>query len=76
MAKIKIALRGNTKRVFDYMKSHRGITSMEAFTLFGATRLSGIIFNLRSYGYKIKSFPRTGKNRYGDSVHFVEYRLK
>ena len=48
-------LRGNTNRVYQYLKTHKGITSMQAFELFGATRLSAIIYNLRKYGCIINS---------------------
>lgn len=72
---MKKKLSGNTGRVLEYMKTHKGITSMQAFQLFGATRLSAIIFNLRNYGYSITSEPKQGKNRYKESVHFVEYKL-
>lgn len=48
-------LTGNTSRVLKYLESHKGITSMEAFEKFRDTRLSAIIFNLRKYGYNIKS---------------------
>lgn len=67
---------GNTQRVLEYLKTHEGITSMQAFEMFGATRLSAIIFNLRKYGYKIRSCRKDGKNRYGDAVWFVEYQLE
>lgn len=72
---MKKKLSGNTRRVFEYMKTHKGITSMQAFQLFGATRLSAIIFNLRNYGYSITSEPKQAKNRYKETVHFVEYKL-
>ena len=48
---------------------------MESFELFGATRLSAIIFNLRKDGYVIDSIKRESRNRYGDKVRFVEYQL-
>ena len=44
-----------TQAVLEHLKNHVGITSMEAIDLYGATRLSAIIFNLRKYGYNIKS---------------------
>lgn len=68
-------LGGNTARVLKYLQTHSGITSMEAFELFGATRLSAIIFNLRKYGFEIENIPMQGKNRYGDPVNFVKYHL-
>lgn len=67
---------GNTGRILEYLKSHKGITSMEAFDKFGATRLSAIIHVLRKDGYWIEDVDREAKNRYGETVHFVEYRLK
>ena len=67
---------GNTGRILEYLKNHKGITSMEAFDKFGATRLSAIIHVLRKDGYWIEDVDREAKNRYGETVHFVEYRLK
>lgn len=69
-------LRGNTNRVYQYLKTHKGITSVQAFELFGATRLSAIIYNLRKYGCIIDSSSKEGKNRYDEPVRFVEYQLK
>ena len=67
--------KGNTGRILKYLRTHKGITSMKAFELFGVTRLSAIIFKLRKDGYDIESVKCNGKNRYGDSVRFDEYRL-
>lgn len=67
---------GNTGRILQHLQQRGGITSVEAFELYGATRLSGIIYNLRQYGYDIISYDMKGKNRYGETVYFVEYRLK
>lgn len=66
---------GKTEKVYGYLKTHDGITSIQAFELFGATRLSAIIFNLKKYGCVIKSHWKTGKDRYGNSCRFVEYEL-
>lgn len=70
-----IGTKGNCARILDYLKSHKGITSKEAFEHFGATRLSAIIFSLRKAGYNISNIPQSGKNRFGESVHYDEYRL-
>lgn len=35
---------GNIGRVLEHLKNNEGITSMESFELYGATRLSAIIF--------------------------------
>ena len=65
---------GNVGRVLEYLKTHDGITSMQAFELFGATRLSAIIYILRD-DYEIASIKREGVNRYGTKVRFDEYQL-
>lgn len=64
-----------TRRVLNYMLDFDTITSWEAIKEFGATRLSAIIFNLRKKGFIIENEWIETKNRYGDSVRFVEYRL-
>ena len=61
--------------VLKYLQTHKGITSMQAFEKFGATRLSAIIFDLKRKGYNIVTIMRDGENRYGESVRFAEYRL-
>ena len=62
--------------VLRYLKSHkRGITSLQAIEMFGATRLSDIIFKLRQEGYDIATEQITKKNRYGHAVTFACYRL-
>ena len=59
-----------------YIKTHnRGITSIQAIELFGATRLSDIIFKLRKDGYEIETESVTKKNRYGHAVTFARYTL-
>ena len=65
-------LRCNTNRVYQYLKTHKGITSVQAFELFGATRLSAIIYNLRKYSCIINSESKEGKNRYDETVRFVD----
>lgn len=66
---------GKTGKIYEYLKTHKGITSMEAFELFGATRLSAIIFNLRKFGIVIQDNWKTGKDRYGNHCRFVEYEM-
>ncbi len=52
------------EQVLEYMKNHDGITSLDAFRMFGCTRLSDKIFRLRKRGYKIDSIREKGKNGY------------
>lgn len=65
-----------TEAVLTHLKANRGITSYEAFSLYGATRLADIIYRLRQKGYNITTSDRSQKDRYGNRVDFVEYRLE
>tara|TARA_R110000751_G_scaffold238307_3_gene339162 strand:- start:2191 stop:2466 length:276 start_codon:yes stop_codon:yes gene_type:complete len=49
------------------------ITSIEAFSDYGITRLSSIIHTLRKEGYEIVSIPITTTNRFGNSVNYSRY---
>lgn len=64
-----------TKEVLKHLQTYGTITSMEAINLFGATRLSAIIYNLRKKGYNIISVDKTTKDRYGHTVPYSEYTL-
>lgn len=58
--------------VLEYMKKHKGITSMEAYDKLGVTRLSAVIFNLRER-YDILDVWETCTNRYGNKAKFKRY---
>lgn len=62
-------------RVLKHLKEHGAITSWDAISLFGITRLSAVIFRLRNKGYKIETENTTGENRYGESVTYAKYTL-
>lgn len=64
-----------TKKVLEHLKEHGNITSLEAIELFGATRLSAIIFNLRKQGYSIETTYVPFKDRYGVETKFGKYIL-
>lgn len=72
MNKKKISL---ADRVLDYMQTYGSITSMEAFTELGITRLAAHISILKDRGYKISGSMENLKNRWGDEVRFKRYRL-
>ena len=65
-----------TREVLKYMRENSGITSMEAFKLFGATRLSSLIFSLRKQGYDIETIDMECTDRYGHLVRYAKYVLK
>ena len=62
--------------VLTHLKTKPSITSQEAFTKYGITRLSAIIFKLRQEGYPITTKKKHGINRYGNTVSYGEYMLK
>ena len=58
--------KSKTNEVLKYLhKNQKGITSLEAIHLFGATRLSDIIFRLRKK-YEIDSIEEEVPTRYKD----------
>lgn len=61
--------------VLEHMKKFGGITSMEAIELYGITRLSGRIYDLRHQGYAIKGTTMHCVNRFGKVVRFRRYEL-
>lgn len=48
--------------VLSHLLNKGSITSIESFELYKATRLSGIIFNLKKEGYVIDTIDRKGKD--------------
>lgn len=62
--------------VLDYMLHHpKGITTWDAITLFGCTRLSAVIFQIKKDGWEIESDAIIKKNRYGHPCTYSRYRL-
>lgn len=65
--------------VLDYLTdgfgAKNGITSIEAISLFGATRLSAIMFNIRKKGYNVISNTEESMDRYGNVVRYSRYRI-
>lgn len=51
------------------------INSWMAIELYGATRLSAIIYNLRNRGMDIQSVPKSTLDRNGNTCNFVDYVL-
>lgn len=64
-----------TNEVLKHLKQNGSITSWEAIQLYGATRLSAIIFNLRKK-YNINTFMIDDIDRYGNESQYAKYVLK
>ena len=65
-----------TESIKRHLKKKKSITSWEAISLYGATRLGSIIFALRHHkDWLIDTEDVTVKNRFGDSCTIAKYRL-
>lgn len=62
--------------VLRHFQKNKYISSMQAFELYGITRLSATIYNLRQRGIKVGSIWRTIINRYGKQVRYMDYYLE
>lgn len=62
------------KRIIRYMSRHGSITTMDAFEM-GITRLASRIYDIRRMGVEVESETVTGKNRFGEPVHYSRYKL-
>lgn len=63
------------QKVLEHLQKNNTITSMEAIDLYGATRLSDIIFRLRKKGYNIETKKIDIIDRYGNPNHYGKYIL-
>lgn len=67
------------KKVLNYMKTYKTITTLEAFKYCGVSRLSARIWDLRNkYGYDISTQPRKVRDQDGVmttvNAYFLEER--
>ena len=61
-----------TQKVYEHLQKYGSITSLEAIDLYGATRLSAIIFNLRKH-FTIDGEDMVCTDRYGNKAHYTKY---
>lgn len=71
-----MARMSQNEKILKYIKDFGSITSLQAFTDLGCTRLSGRIYDLQKEGYRFYKRFETGKNRYNENVSYVRYFLK
>ena len=67
--------KSQSSEVINHLRKYKKITSLEAIKLFGATRLSGIIYYLRNKGFGIETEIAYAKNRYGHLTKYAIYKL-
>lgn len=77
MKGLKKMKKTQTSEIKKYLLSHKkGLTSMEAFEIFGATRLSAIIYQLRyKHGMNIVTEDKKVKTRYGTPTIVSVYKV-
>lgn len=75
--KITKRRKGVTKisQVKKHLEEQGSITSWEAIKLYGATRLSSIIFKLKKEGMKIESIHVSGLDRNMNKSNYVNYKF-
>ena len=64
------------EKIVEYIREFGSITTMEAFTDLGITRLASRIHDLQSEGFNIDREIVKGKNRYGETIHYMRYSFK
>ena len=65
-----------TEMLARHLNDNGSITSLEAIELYGCTRLSARVWELRhKYGIEVTSTTEVGKNRYGRMVNYTRYSL-
>ena len=64
-----------TSQIHNHLLAKKSITSLQAIEMFGATRLSAIIFNLRNRGFDISTTDVTTLDRNNNKVTFAKYYL-
>ena len=65
-----------TEDIKQFFETGHSLTSMEAFSMFGSTRLADVVFRLRKRGMNIVGKERVGKDRYGRMCRYFVYKLE
>lgn len=63
------------KRILEHLEKYGKITTWEAYSKYGCTRISEYIRQLRKDNYNIETVWTESKNRYGDKVRYGIYTL-
>ena len=64
------------EKIVEYIREFGSITTMEAFTDLGITRLASRIHDLQREGFAIDREIIKGKNRYVENIHYMRYSFK
>lgn len=63
-------------RIIKYIEDYGSITTLQAFTDLGCTRLASRIHDLKRQGYNFKIEVINSRNRYGEPVRFNKYSIE
>lgn len=63
------------QQVLNHLITHGKIDSWKAIELYGATRLSAIIYNLRNQGFRIDTINKCVLDRNSNVCNYAEYIL-
>ena len=64
------------ERILEHLKNYGSITTWESFELYGDTRLSDKIYQLKKDGYSFDEEWIKKQNRYGKKIEFKKYILR
>ena len=69
-------MRGSKVAILEHLRTHKWLTSKEAFEKYGITRLSACIFDLREKGYDIETVMVETTTRFGETSRYARYVLR
>lgn len=61
------------ERILKWLDDFGSISTMEAFTELGITRLASRMHEISRSGVKLEKRRVSGTNRYGEPVHYLKY---
>lgn len=64
------------QRIVDYINQFGSITTLQAFTDIGCTRLASRICDLKKQGYEFETEFEQSLNRFGEKVSYKKYRWR
>ena len=62
-------------RILKYIEENGSISSLEAMQEFGCMRLASRMCDIKKMGYTVRKETEKARNRYGEPVHYVRYRI-
>lgn len=63
------------QRILEHLEKYGSITTFQSFMMYGDTRLSDKIYQLKKDGYKFEEEVQNGQNRFGNPVRYKKYIL-